>query len=223
MKKTLSILTALLLIAALSACGSPPAAAPEATASPVLTAPPTSAAQDWSALPSSRYAQAVRDGKYYYAYKTRVGGEIASGWSAGDGADMGVSLTTAAGETRELLLSGVDYRIDMKALLCVKTKPAASPEEAVMTYLGSGAGTVDHPDWETPRECAYDSYALDAAGATWQMFFTGEDGDLTAIVTVGAGESVSTLYITAGSFTETLPEGILALPQGLTVLDENAE
>ena len=26
-----------------------------------------------------------------------------------------------------LLLSGVDYRIDMKALLCVKTKSAASP------------------------------------------------------------------------------------------------
>lgn len=206
---------AALALLILSSCAGRTPSGPEETPAPSLEAPEETTSpdpRDWTELPSRSWAEALRDGTYYYTCRMYVDGQLVSGWAAGDGEKQAVSLTLPAGETLELVRDGYDYRIDLRGGWYVRTALEGLSPGGEMTWQNSGEGTVAHPDWEEPRVCSFDTYILGGSGGgALQSLYVTPEGELAAILTVVNGES-SWVYV--DSFEEKAPRGAFDFPEG---------
>lgn len=215
MKKAIAGLTALVLLLVLVSCAGKESSGPEEMPAFTPETPEETASPDpgdWSGLPSQVWAEALRDGVYYYTCRMYVGGQLVSGWAAGDGQRQAVSLALPAGETLELVRDGYDYRIDLRGGWYVRTSLEGLTLEGEMTWQNSGEGTVAHPDWEEPQVCFFDTYILGGSGGgALQSLYVTPEGELAAILTVVNGES-SWAYV--DSFEEKAPRGAFDFPEG---------
>lgn len=217
MKKMLIVFAALLLILAVAAgCGSaqkPAAVQAEKTEEKAVEQAPPAGIPEGTRL-GAMYVDLMKSGKYLIKYEAAYSIDNTDiqlkATVAFDQKNIDFTMESAQGTVHNLILDGVIYMINDADKSYMKLGiQEEMPEElgafgnGDMTFIKSGTGTVEG------KSLPYEEY--DAAGQTVRYYFDGKK--LSAIV---APDPSGDIVMRIIEFSDTIPAGMLKLPDGYT-------